>query len=505
MADSIEGFVLIPSMSEEQYQACAFPWVAKQRVNNRGEVKPQFQDTITARAHRGAGFKISGKWLNNDPSTGRLAAYWVSMNVPTCSIGNNVVLTNGVPRACELAVLYLKIWARTNGCTVAGLDALNFENMRLSAVTPTFLHDLGSRDAALEANREVRLLMECHNKEKAAGKMQHRRAFGVGTTVESTTYLRGRSMDLVGYVKDRNIDTPQEFETEEIRTRIYDAGENKLRLEVLLKGAWLTENQLDRPEDWRLYGGDGPYPKIYGLLSKALRLDEDLRTDEPTDQEWALLSAPDQEVVRFHMAGGDVAGHPNVTGTRTKVAQQKYLSDLKARVLQRLRIDFGIPWARQKAAQRSRLRELLHYPGLYVPPVDLQDAVFSQHSVPRLVHALELRLAEMMPRRLANVVLDPRTIEPPPINVGRLLVSVAARRTLDKHKVPLHQLLRCHELGGFDMVRRPKASTPKGAVVNGETVTSRLEIFNRVVVVTTDTRLNTTRVYRLDELRSPLN
>lgn len=506
MADSIEGFVPIPAeMTEEQYQACAFPWVAKQRVNHRKELKPQFQDTVTAKAYRGAGFKIAGKWLNGDPSSGRLAGYWLSMNVPTCSIGNNVVLTNGVPRACELAVLYLKIWARELGCSPAGLDALNFENMRLSAVTCTFLHDLGSREAALEANREIRLLMECHNKAKTPGKKQHRPAFGVGTTEESTAYLHGRELDFAGYVKDRHLETGQVFETEEIRVRIYDVGESKLRLEVLLKGVWLKENQLDRPEDWRLYGGDGPYPKIYALLRKALRLDEDLRTDEPTEQEWARLSGSDQEVVRFHMAGHNAAEHPTVVGTRTKLAQQKYLSDLKARAFKRLRIDLGIPWARQKAAPRSRFRELLQYPGLYVPPVDLQDAVFCPYSVPRLVHERELRLAAMMPRRLANVVLDPRTMDPPPIRLGRLVVSDAARRTLDKHKRPLHQLLRCHELGGFDMVSTAEACRLSDAVVNGEAVTSQFTIFDRVILITTDPRLSTTRVYRLDEQRQRVN
>lgn len=502
MADSIEGFVPIPAgMTEEQYQACAFPWVAKQRVNNRLELKPQFQDTITAKAYRGAGFKIAGRWLNKDPATRRLAGYWLSMNVPTCSIGNNVVLTNGVSRACELAVMYLKIWARELGCSPAGLDALNFENMRLSAVTCTFLHDLGSREAALEANREVRLLMEYHNKAKAPGKKQQRRAFGVGTTEESTAYLHGREVDIAGYVKDRHLDTAQEFETEAIRVRAYDHGECQLRLEVLVKGAWLKEKKLDRPEDWRLYGGDGPYPRIYALLRKALRLDEDLRTDEPTDQEWELLSVSDQEVVRFHISGHNAAEHPTVVGTRIKLAQQKYLYDLKARVLKRLRIDFGIPWARQIAAPRSRLRELLHYPGMYVPPVELQDAAYSPHSVPRLAHELELRFAAMMPRRLADIVLDPRTMDPPPVKLGRLEVSDAARRTLDKHKLPLHHLLCCHELGGWGEVSTEESQRLSEAAGAAKAVTSRFPIFDRVVLVTTDPDLGTTTVYRLDEQR----
>lgn len=500
MADTIEGFVPIPQgMTDAQYQACAFPWVAKQRVNQRGEFKPQFQDTITAKAYRGAGFKIAGKWLNDDPSTRRLTAYWVAMNVPTGSVGNNVLLTNGVPRACEIAVLYLKIWALENGCSPAGVDALNFENMRLSAVTTTFLHDLESRQAVLEALHELRLLMECHNKEPATGKKRHWPAFGVGTVAESTAYLHGRDIDISGYAKNRHIDTAQVFETETQRLRTYDDGERKLRLEVLMKGVWLKENHLDRPEDWRLYGGDGPYPRIYALLRKTLRLDEDLRTDEPTDEEWQRLSPSDQEVARWHMAGRPAAEHPNVVGTRTRLAQQKYLSDLKARVLLRIKIDFSIPWNTQKAAPRGRWKALAHYPGLYVPPLEFHDSAFSPQSVPRVVHGLELRIAEMMPRRLANVVLDPRSaaLDPPPVKLGRLMVSDAARRTLDKHRMPLHHLLRCHELGGWGDVSNEEAQRLSEAAVAAKAVTSRFPIFDRVVLVTTDPELGTTTVCRL--------
>ena len=503
MADSIEGFIPIPlQMPFEQYQACNFPWVAKQRRNNRNEIKPAYQDVITVKAFGGAGFKVSGVWLGDDPRSGRLAGYWFSMNVPTCTLGNNVVLTNGVPRACELAVMYLKLWALEQGCTPVGIDVLDFERVRLSAVTPTFLHDLGSRDAALEVNREVRLAMEFHNKKSAGGKRQHRRAFGVGTTYESTAYLQDRDKDISGYVKDRELDTAQVFESDEMFLRVYDEGERHLRMETLLKGAFLKENQLDRPEDWRLYGGEGPYPKIYALIRKALRLDEELRTDVPTDEEMneKKVSASDQDVVRWHIAGGNAAEHTVVVGhTRSKLAQQKYLSDLKARILMRLRIDFAIPWVRQQAVSRSRLSSVLQYPGLYVPPVELQDAVFSQHSVPRVALELQSRIAKLMPRRLENVILDPRAMEPMPVTLGKLDVSDKARHTLSKHRVPLHQLLRAHELGIFGTVSLDEALELSAAIARGETVTSRFPIFDKVILITTDPILGTTKVVREDE------
>jgi hypothetical protein len=341
--------------------------------------------------------------------------------------------------------------------------------------------------------------MELYNKLPRAGKRSLPAGFGVGPSYEATAYLRQREIDLGGYVKDRCTDTSHVFESDQIMAAVHDEGDFWYRLEALLKGAFLRAHGLEYPEAWRLYGGQGPYPMVYAHVRKMLQLDRDLRRDEPSLEEMtaAKVSASDQEVVLWHLAGRSAADHPLVVGDRTHIAQLKYLSDVKARVLQRLRIDISIPWERQKAAPLDRLRDILQYTGLYYPPAHLEGHLFGPVSTTRVVHCLRQEIARLTPQRFDSLTPDYLDAELTPIRLGALTVDDAARRTLDKHKVPLHALLHSHELGCFGDVDPSEALAQQSAMLAGNMATSKFRVFDRTILVTTDQRSGTTAVNRL--------
>lgn len=501
MADSILGYVPLPPLTDNQYRAYGFPCdvrTGEKRRKGRIERKGERLDWITVRSIAGTEFKIAGKaQLLGDGYSDkeRVGGYWVSFNGPTNSVGNNILLMNSVPKVCQLAVLHLQRWALQEGCSWEGVKLLNYERMKLHEVTPTFLHEFSTRDEAVSISRDVRLAMELHNGRGNGDKPRAERAFGVGPSYEGTGYLKTRDIDLAGYVKCRNMETSHWFESDEVRLAIYDKGECRFRLESLLKGAFLSRTGLDHPEAWRLYGGDGPYPMIYARIRELLFLHVNLRSDEPSVEEVErLLNPNDAEVARWHLSGRDAKQHPAVVADRDRLGQQKYFSDLKRRVLTRLRIDLSIRWDRQCAAQWERLRKALMYPGMYWPPVELRDDVFCPQSVDRLVLELETDIARLAPRRLSTMVLDPICQEPPLVSTSSLRVSTSARRLLDIRKIPLHGLLRCHTLGSFGDMSLDEVAHQRAALRAGGCVASHFLIGNGKICISTDQRTGLTCV-----------
>ena len=114
MADSLNFFIPIDTMTDADYRECNYPGQALLKVNLNGEYGGLIQRWIKVPGlAKGNHFKIRGMWAG-DPSELRLSGYQISINVPANTIGNNALLTNGVPRATELAVLILKCWLKSH-------------------------------------------------------------------------------------------------------------------------------------------------------------------------------------------------------------------------------------------------------------------------------------------------------------------------------------------------------------------------------------------------------
>ena len=124
---------------------------------------PIFQEWMTLPGRTGARFKARGVWHPSEPA--RLGGYEISMNVPTCMVGHNVLLENSVPRAVELALLQFKLLLLDKVTHPAALDAFDVERVELISVTPTECFRGGSRDGAHKGRLAFKALSELRNKE----------------------------------------------------------------------------------------------------------------------------------------------------------------------------------------------------------------------------------------------------------------------------------------------------------------------------------------------------
>lgn len=513
MADSIEGIVPLLHMTDEQYRDADLPGRMLRPVDlATGEPARAFQSWVTVKSPlTGLGFQVKGVWqavageLNTQPNNAgggpppRLIGYYVRINVPSAVVGNNCLLRNGVPKACELAVLMLKLWMLDEGAPAWVVQSIDFERMRLTMVTPTFLHRFPTHGQAQAALLALRVASEIRNKPKfKIGKRDKasRPAFSVGTLADATVYVKERAYAIVAYLKSRYAPSAAEFATKQDEVAVLDEAELHVRAETQLHATWLRENRLDRPEDWRLYGDDAAYRKAYALIRRSLRLDEGLRGNEPTEEDIkaARLVADDLTLLRFHLAAGNVQSHPLVLAKPTLKAQQQYFSDVKLRLSTRLGVDITVEWAVQKAAISAGVSAWLHYPGMYAAPPGLEDLSFSEASVAQALNTLQTLLAERvlrahpatrLPRTLSDIVLadedDARLID-----LGELEISEQARRALDKFQMPLHRLLECHSLGCFGDISVEEATRLSEAARNGKAVTSRYVLGDRAVLVTSE-------------------
>lgn len=497
MADSIEAIISLPDMTAAQHQACTLPGKILRPVDlATGEADPPFHRLITVKSPiNGIEFQVQGLWrpqpkdaMGHAPSP-KMSGYKVLINVASATVGNNCVLRNGVPAACELTMLMLKIWLLEEGAPVWLVQQLDFERMRLTMVTPTFLHRFETHPLAKAARVALLAAMEIHNAPKFRdGKRQKQRkkAFVVGDSDDGSAYLKLRDRALLGYVKNQFTVSAAIFGTEEDHDVVFSEAELYLRVEPKLHAAWLKENNLDRPDNWRLYGQEVAYRKVYDQIRVDLRLDEGLRGTDPTPGEIQVLAESDQTVLASHLAGGIARMHALILAKPTKLAQQQYFSDMKIRVMKRLGVDLSIPWTLQKAAFSTGLGDVLHYPGMYVPPPAIEHLVFGESTVATAKLTLQQMIAAKMPRTLANLVLPTVPAEERLIQLGQLHVSEQAQRTLDLHSMPLHHLLQCHMLGCFGEVGLAEAEQLTASAHKHEPVMSRYPVGYKMILVSTE-------------------
>lgn len=477
-------------MPDEEYEACCFPYQALRYVDQDGVTKELFHAWKTAKGLApGTKFLVRGRWLGQARAA-RLAGFEFKINIPTCTVGHNALLVNGVPQACELGLLLVKCWLLENGCTRHGIDALDLEAVRLLSVTPTFLHLFSSQRQARAARLKFQAATEAKNVNTLLGiKGRRKKAFSVGDHEDSTSYLSERDHSLIAYVKDRATKSVAVYPSESARLQIFDAAECYLRIETKLNAVWLRENQLDSVEGWRLYGQELAYQKAYALIRKDLRLDDCLRSRKPKEQDILKLNVVDQEVLRWHLdedGGHQARNHAFIQAKTPKLAQQQYFSALKDRILKKLRVDISIPWNKQAEAAATGLANVLHYPGLYEPPPELQHQVFSPASALQMIHKLKVWLDAGLPRTIGRTHIPPSLREPPVLQLGHIEVSRPARALLDLHRVPLYQFLRCHQSGVFGEVTLDEVLSLTAAAANFEPVQSRYAVGAEQITVTTE-------------------
>lgn len=202
MCDSITILVLLPDQSQAEYDRCNYPTRGKEDLD---EVSNDFRDQYATSPLTGARFMVTavgqklpskgdvGPIEKNRKNFGRVAAYVVDLNPPTCTVGHNRLLVNGVYAAARVGLAFLKNWLAVNGCKREGIEALKIENVVIISATPTFLFFFPSEAEARYVLANIRIRSEALCNAKTKERTGRQPAFSIPPKAEpgAETYIYG--------------------------------------------------------------------------------------------------------------------------------------------------------------------------------------------------------------------------------------------------------------------------------------------------------------------------
>ena len=390
MCDSFLIFFETHGMTVELMKKETQPFQVKSISNQDDEILGRNTVAYNARSSlTGAGYKITPVFDKavNKPIV--LQGYLVEMNVPACTIGNNVLIQNLVFNACTFAELFLRQFLLANGCTRKGADRISLADATIKELDLTYLVECETHAAALELNDQIYHHADAVvNPRPATSKKKD--VFRVGNGADSTVYIKGRDHELSAYVKASK--APKAFSNLKglDAPALYSLGATHVRLTAKLKGGFLRANGLDKPRAWKMSKGrSNPHAIGIELARARLRLDENLRAVSPKPNYIAKLSQDDQVVLAWHLQGQDARQHRHITDHANP---KKQFTAVSGRILKTLRIDLNIPWDIQSAQVSPPLAKALVFGGQYQPPQHLANFCFCRKSLKPLL----LRLKQLV-------------------------------------------------------------------------------------------------------------
>lgn len=418
MCDSMQIFAsLKPDISDDEYKECCFPWESEGSDGKRGEFYEfEMQSLLT-----GAGFFVKAVGIGGIRH-GRIRGYWLSVNIPACTVGHNRELTNGVYWAASIAWAFLRYFLASRGCTEKGLSYVPWENVRVGPLTLTFLKEFASKDEAFSMVNDVRqhaeaILNRGPYSLPGKGKVYVKPEDAKWPEDIFTLYIRGREFGGVLYVKQPGVEKAflKKIDDPELESEVQERSERTTRIEVTAHGAWLAENGLDKPDKW--LNNPDAYETIFNLLKDKMQLERKWRVSRIRKSTVANLALPDvdKRCLSLHIAGTEPADYSVLREYEDENAKSKRFSAIRSRVFDATGIDLRIPWKVQQSGIRPGLAEAFKYPGEFVPHEHLQEVVYSRQSAPAAYHLLETLTAELL---ACNADADPDSIQAPDDTCG---------------------------------------------------------------------------------------
>lgn len=425
MRDSIKIIVWLPPMTDDQYCQCRFP---ERDRSDMDDSSNDFRDQYPVSPLTGAGFKITPIGMpqaghahdkhsvKNRRMYGRIAAYVLEFNPPACIVGHNRLLVNGVPAAVRAASRFLVHWVLSNGATAAARDAIDDAEIVITSATPTYLFkhsteaDARLTLAAFRSRSEALL----NNRKEATVKEP---AFSYPPKPDPritapntyTSYIRQREYLIDAYVKTTDSSgsfcTPIEDSGVEISVQVEAA--RTLRIGTKLHSKWLRERGLDKAENWKSLASPSwadPYAEAFKLVRTILKLDQDFRKTQlrSTSFKSLNLSKLDAEMLAWHVKGNDrVIDHQHFSSMNQPHRSKAY-SACRLRVLDRVLIDFSIPYETQKSLLDPQLDQLLVYPGEFKPDERVEPYIYSRLSIPAKLDELNGMIAVLLEQETAR-------------------------------------------------------------------------------------------------------
>lgn len=297
------------------------------------------------------------------------------LNLPNALTGQNLEHGTSVYAAGTGALYLIKIWLATAGLDRMYINRVTEANIKLLAVTLTYLitcltnaeakalvhdirttaHILSSRAESYESSNETINMHTKHGKLSAYHK----------TLLKFCRFA---------------VDAPT--------ADILEANALLVRLESKLNAAFLAKVGMTSLLSWKDAYADG----LYELFFQKTVLDPlqlDLRHNRPRPEALACLTTTEAEFVLHYLDGGDPKAFANVAHAAFPT---QALSKLRIAVRRKLCIDTDIPWVEHTKLRCFKLKDRLVYAGDYMPPTERASWCFCKESWPQLLQKLADRL-----------------------------------------------------------------------------------------------------------------
>ena len=346
------------------------------------------KETCKSILKNGGGFIIKPIKLLGGSSIQDIAGYRVNINLPSSTIGNNLLLENRVWSGCKIALLFLKNWLLVNECHRDVVNVFNVNDSSIIEVTPTFLVPFASNEEANAANVELYHHADTiFNLKIRAKKIASYPVFWIGNPRQGTLYYKHKKFQIKSYVKNGTVTKAHSvFENDDVKKMLYAEAGCMLRIEITLSFSWLLSNNLVLPESWMSKYRNNPYHKAFQLIKKTFRCDDELRRREPRSFDMKSLNDKDKLIVLHHLKGGVARTYKEVMN---KTEPNKYYCGVKKRIYKALRIDCSIPWKAQKENVSPNIKRILNVTGPYRAPEALENFIFCRKTIPRFIRELK--------------------------------------------------------------------------------------------------------------------
>lgn len=310
----------------------------------------------------------------DQPNLGPVPCYiYLDLNAPNAVTGQDEEHGVSVSAAGVVALEKVRTWLAQSGLSRDDVDQLEASDVSLRGATITYLIGCGTKEDVDEVMRTI-WVTAC-----ALYPNQRR----LRNSSEGVITIPGHGFTVVftpeAVVADGTTDSA-----------VVDRVSYRVRIEVRLRGNFLSRMRLSRLNDWRDGDGTGLYKEVFGLtVGRVLRLDDKLRRRAPPGKVYKCLSETEAALLRWVVKDGrDPAEFKGIVESRHPSAVKL---DLRRRILAVAQVDIEIPWRLHAKLHCAELAEWLVYPGDHHPSAERVSQCFCRENWPRLLEQLRNR------------------------------------------------------------------------------------------------------------------
>jgi hypothetical protein len=319
---------------------------------------------------------------------GQILGIDVSVNVPSCLVGQNIEHGLSVYAASCSCLLLVYYYLVKHGVPKEEVNKLSHDDIDITQVTLTYL--IGSTDTAKDMELITNTICTLHPERK-----KHKGKYSEGTEGffdadgNKTIRCNMRPYALSCYAKAPDLLTGTDHE---------EFGKTHIRIELILHSSELKIMKRSKPHNWSTAHQSGAYAAIFEtyVRNKFFRLHDNLRQNRPDAKDIAKLSGLSLSVFEGYMEGKDPRTKSQFKEMKAKNprAEQKLYSQIKRNIFEKLRIDISIPFSKHMQLSTAKLERLLVWVGDHHPSEDVVERCFCMGNWGNLKQKLEAAIKD---------------------------------------------------------------------------------------------------------------